>query len=230
LYSPWADATGLTVECQGGSCEAFDTLSGERAFYRLRCEDGTYSRNVAGYHQVSYPAGLSLISMPLPREDASLNAVLPLGDEAAGSLLYTYSATGFRVFAYLGLSEGWVPQGTLEAGEGAFLLLSIPVAVKSVGTVPTGTTQLALGPGLTLISPPIPLPGEGTLEDAGFPASDGDLVYVWDGLQYSSSIYLAGLGWFPAPPAPPPGAGFWFLSATGGERVWQLPVPVPQTE
>jgi hypothetical protein len=56
LYSPWADATGLTVECQGGSCEAFDTLSGDRAFYRLRCEDGTYSRNVAGYHQVSFAA------------------------------------------------------------------------------------------------------------------------------------------------------------------------------
>jgi hypothetical protein len=226
LYGPWAQS-GLEVQCAGETCEAMDGVSGEPAYYRVRCEDGTYSRNVAGYVEVRYPAGLSLVSVPLPQANPALNAVLPLGDSGAGSLLYTYSDLGFRVFAYLGLGEGWVPEGTLQAGEGAFLLLSTPLAVKMVGAVPFGPNQLTLGRGLSLISPPVPLPGDGSLADAGFPAADGDIVYLWDGQRYVSSAYIEGFGWIPSPPAPPLGAGFWLLSASGEERVWTIPVPSP---
>src|SRR5690606_35701530 len=226
LYGPWADS-GLDVQCSGETCEATDSAGGEPAYYRVRCEDGTYSRNVAGYNPFTYPAGLSLVSVPLPKADSSLNSVLPLGDEGVGSLLYSYSGGGFRVFAYLGMEEGWVPEGTLRAGEGAFLLLSAPVGVKTVGTVPFGSNELIIPGGLSLIAPPVPLPGDGSLAEANFPAADGDIVYLWDAArqQYVSSTYVEGFGWIPSPPRLPPGAGFWLLSA--GERVWTIPVPPP---
>ncbi len=228
LYGAWADS-GIEPRCDGGVCEAEDAVSGDPAYYRLRCEDGHYSANVAGYFERTYSPGLSLVATPLPQSGTSLNSVLPLDDSGTGALLYTYPGNGFSIYTYEGPGIGWFPEGTLSSGQAAFLLLPQTASAQFVGSVPYGVTQLTLeGRGLSLLGWPLPPPEGYDLEQAGFPAMDGDLVYLWTGQAYESYAFLEGLGWFPEVPAPPFGSGFWLLSATGQQRLWSLPVPAPQ--
>lgn len=195
-----------------------------------------YSVNVVGYVNITVPAGKYMIlANPLNNGANDINTVLPVPDTADGATVYRFNAATGQFLDSIGFigGYGWYPTDnnpTLAPGEGFFIQApgSSALNLTFVGEVPQGSLSYPLaGNGrYTLVGSMVPQ--EAKLGDAsqagtmGFPALDGDTIYMWDGAnqKYMDSYgYIDGYGWYsatdenPAGPTIPVGVGFWVQKA-----------------
>jgi len=205
-----------------------------------------YSANAVGYVNLSLQAGFNLIANPLNGTNNHLSTILPLADEADGSLVYRFNPAtqnytdGIQFFA----GAGWISTdpdpnaAVINPGEGFFIQPAgpTPLNVTFVGEVPQGTLTTPVTGGIrySILSSQVPqaLP-LGDAASAGtlmFPAVEGDTVYLFDPAtqQYKDAyLYFEGVGWSsnnaddPGPQGPTiPVATSFFVQKQGANVNW----------
>jgi hypothetical protein len=162
-----------------------------------------YSVNAVGYVNITIPTGgaFALIANPLNGTNNDWNTVLPLPDDAVGTVAYRWlpeagAAGGLSdAITYLGTAAGWFDSlggspAPLNPGEAIYIQAlsgsgSPSLAITFVGDVPQGTLATPLGgsgkytPKGSVVpqSAPAGAPGvAGTLE---LPCEVGDLIYLF---------------------------------------------------
>jgi len=207
-----------------------------------------YSANAVGYVNMSLPAGLSLIANPLNNGDNSLNTVLPLADDAAGTTIYRFDASAQNygeAIQFIPGGLGWFTNDprpewlVLAPGEGFFIQALIALNVTFVGDVPQGNLSNPM-PGdfkLSIRSSQVPQEAPiGHLADntgakvgLEFPALTGDTLFLWDaGIQNYAEAwqYLDAVGWLQGSnivadgPTIPVGSAFFVQKTGPGTQNW----------
>jgi hypothetical protein len=179
-----------------------------------------YSVNAVGYVNLNLPANFSLISNPLNGTNNNLSTILPVVPD--GSQVLTWDAANQRfndANLYFG-GFGWVPDGTLNPGQGAFLFVPSATTVTFVGEVPQGnlTNNIPVNFGLLAHMVPQSI----GLEAANLVSTDGDQVLFWDRANQrfeDAFLYFGGFGWVPSDPVPDVAEGFFYFNA-GAARTW----------
>jgi hypothetical protein len=192
-----------------------------------------YSVNVVGYVNQTVPAGkLAILANPLNNGDNNCNTIMPLPDTADGATIFRFDAD-LQVYkdsiTFIG-GFGWFSPTdnapTIAPGEGFFMLAPSSTALNLtfVGEVIQGPSTVAIkGLGkLSLVGSTVPqqnnLGDPAQAATMGFPAKDGDTIFLWDdlGQTYKNSYgYIDGYGWFSADDPSPAGPlidvakGFW---------------------
>jgi hypothetical protein len=210
-----------------------------------------YSVNVVGYVNISVPANkLAILANPLSNGANKIGDVLKLDDAATGTTIYRFDAEKQKyrdAITWYGTDPaegGWYsatdPDPVLTPGEGFWVKApkNNAVNVTFVGEVPQGnlTNPLAGGGRLTLAGSIVPQQarlgdtGPNSVGAMGFPAVDGDTVYMWDmaNQKYKNAYtYYADepAGWYangdenPAGPEVAVANGFW-VKKTGPAVNW----------
>jgi hypothetical protein len=115
---------------------------------------------------------------------------------------------------------GWLPDGPLPPGTGAFLFVPNSTTVTFVGEVPQGSLTNSISANFSLLSHIVPQ--SIGLEAAGLTGGDGDQVLFWDAANQrfkDAIVYIGGLGWLPNDPTPAVGEGFFYFNA-GAAKLW----------
>jgi hypothetical protein len=185
-----------------------------------------YSVNSVGYvNKTLVASGYTLISNPLNGTNNLLSTILPTPPDGTAILRWDPVTQGFTdPFTYIdGL--GWLPDTTINPGEGFFVSNPSGAAtVTFVGEVPQGnlTNQIAGGT-YTLLAHIVPQSIALDAVGVDFPAQDGDSVLMWDSINQTFTdpfSYIDGLGWLPSAPTPAVGEGFFLSSVGGVPRTW----------
>ncbi len=169
-----------------------------------------FSVNAVGYVNLDLPAGFSMIANPLNGTNNNLSTILP--DVPDGSSLLKWNATSQSfedANVFIG-GVGWVPDATLNPGEGAFINLPAAATLTFVGEVPQGDLSVSIPQNFSIVSQLVPQTNG--LSTVDFPAADGDSVLFWDraGQVYKDAIvYIGGVGWVPEDPSPAVGESFF---------------------
>jgi hypothetical protein len=181
-----------------------------------------YSVNAVGYVNLSLGANFSLIANPLngPTNN-NLSTVLPQLPDGAQILTWNASLQRFNdANAYFD-GFGWVPDGPLPPGTGAFIFLPSAATVTFVGEVPQGNLTNSLSPNFNLVSHIVPQTIGVTA--AGLVAADGDQILFWDAANQrfqDAFVYFDGFGWTPSEPTPGVAQGFFYLNNTAAVNNW----------
>jgi hypothetical protein len=186
-----------------------------------------YSVNAVGYVKLSFPANsFTLICNPLNVatngiNNNSLNTIIPTA--AVGSVVYKFASGGFDPNPPIYTPIGWIPNTTLEPGEGAFFYTPVATNFVFAGEVLQGSLTNVVPAGFSILASKVPQGA--TLSQLGYPAAVGDTVYLFDPV---SNTYdpnpptFTPIGWFPGNtngPTVAPGTSFW-ISNLGGARNW----------
>jgi hypothetical protein len=172
-----------------------------------------YSVNVVGYVVKDLTAGFNLVANPLNNTTGNdLNTIMPLGDAAIGTTVYRYVSGTFEESTYLGSATGWLPNFTVDPGQGVFVSAGAAASVTFVGEVLQGAdSNMDVPAGLSLVGSKVPQ--EASLDTTGFPAEVGDTVYFYRGGVYVDSTYV---GTFIPEAIPGLAEGFWVSKANAG--------------
>jgi len=166
-----------------------------------------YSVNAVGYVNITVPTDgkFALIANPLNGTNNAWNTVLPLPDDAVGTVAYRWlpdagSAGGLSdAITYLGSAAGWLTSAgeaptELKPGEAIYIQAVTgggnpgQLSITFVGDVPQGTgATLAtpLGgngkytPKGSVVPQAAPLGGPGVVGTLEFPGELGDVVYLF---------------------------------------------------
>jgi hypothetical protein len=181
-----------------------------------------FSVNVVGYVNVSVPAGFSMIANPLNNGDNTLQTVIP--NAVDGTKIFKFSNGQFEnACQFFGAPDNiWDPNTTINPGEGFFILSPVATNITFVGEVATGTQTNSYPAGFSIKSSIVPQSG-GLSSVLGFPAQDGDKIYLFDtaAQTYKSADQFFGAPdnvWDPAEPTPAVGESFFVL--TSGAANW----------
>jgi len=201
-----------------------------------------YSVNIVGYINLNVPQGFSMIANQLnATPDNTLETLLPAPPE--GTIIYKFNPAlrgglgAYDQYQFSADNPGWLPitggspaHTTLNPGEGAFAGLPSAAAVTFVGEVQL-VSHNPVNTGFQIISSVIPQ--NDTLDNLGFPATEGDIAYFFDptlrgGLgAYNQYQWSAdNPGWMAITanppslqPTPKVGESFFFASGNAG-RTW----------
>lgn len=153
------------------------------------------SSNIVGYVKLSLKPKFNLVANQLDNGAGNKVSDLfkaPLPD---GFAVFKFNGTTYASISFVdGAWEGDDLNMTAAPGEGVFV--SNPsasnVAVTFVGEVKTGssTVNLAGGNKFSIVSSVIPQSVK--LDDAGFPATEGDSVFRFNGATYASDSFVDG--------------------------------------
>ncbi len=153
------------------------------------------SSNIVGYVKLSLKPKFNLVANQLDNGAGNKVADLfkaPLPD---GFAVFKFNGTTYASISFVdGAWEGDDLNMTAAPGEGVFV--SNPstsnVAVTFVGEVKTGssTVNLTGGNKFSIVSSVIPQSVK--LDDAGFPATEGDSVFRFNGSTYASDSFVDG--------------------------------------
>jgi hypothetical protein len=182
--------------------------------------DPVYSVNVVGYHKTTIPPGFSMIANQVDSTNNTVGALFPNPPE--GTTIYKFNpATGSYIINPFDFGQWANPNQTLNPGEGAFILNpSLTTSFTNIfaGEVTTGTTTNALPSGFSVVSSVVPQ--SGALDSAlGFPAVDGDVVYLFNSTTKTYQIFPYDFGTFGGtPPVPKVGESFFVLK--NGPASW----------
>jgi len=162
-----------------------------------------YSVNVVGFVKLSLPKGFSMIANPLNAATNDLNTIIPTAPDGSSIMKWEGTKFGSPDTYYEGV--GWLDSDlnpsktTLNPGEGAFIQLPSATEVVFVGEVPQGTLTREIPKGFSIVSQLTPQ--KISLDDANFPAADGDAIMFWDnasGKYTTPYSYFEGMGWLDA--------------------------------
>jgi hypothetical protein len=147
-------------------------------FYRVLTEV-VHSVNVVGYASVSLPPGFSLIANPLEATDNTISGLFK--DWPDRTTLKKFDTGLFRLSQNEIKSKKWTNSNEkIMPAEGA--IFYNPTADYKlhtfVGDVVQGHWSVPIPAGFSLRSSLVPQAG--SLEDLGFPISDGDIIHVFD--------------------------------------------------
>jgi hypothetical protein len=172
-----------------------------------------FSVNAVGFVTVDVPKGLSMIANPLK---APTNTIAALFASAAdGTTIYKYNAvTAQFTINTFDTGEWGLPNDTLVPGEGAFIRNSSAALfqITFVGEVSQSVTPPLshdVPKGLSIQSSEVPQSGK-VVADLGFPASDGDTIYIYDNASAAYVIHTLDTGeWSSGEPVPKVGESFF---------------------
>lgn len=184
-----------------------------------------YSVNAVGYVNKPLVPGYTLISNPLNGTNNLLSTILPVVPDSTFVLKWNAAAQTFADPNTYVDGIGWLPDGTLNPGEGAFINLPGPGTntVTFVGEVPQGTLTNQIAGNYTLLSHIVPQAISLAHPSVNFPAQDADFVLFWNPATQSFRdpiTFVDGLGWLPNEPTPAVGEGFFFNTSAGAARPW----------
>jgi hypothetical protein len=182
-----------------------------------------YSVNAVGYVNKSLVTGYNLISNPLNGTNNLLSTILPI--VADGTFVLKWNATA-QTFGdpsqyYDGL--GWLPDTTVNPGEGIFVNAPAAATVTFVGEVPQGNLTNQISGNYSLLSHIVPQSISLANPSVNFPAQDGDFVLQWNPAAqayFDPLQYYDGLGWLPSEPTPAVAEGFFFNTGAAAARSW----------
>jgi hypothetical protein len=157
-----------------------------------------YSVNAVGYVNTTLVPGFNLVSNPLDNKAPNGNTIASLfAGLPEGSAVYKF-VNGAYVTASYEFGQFDPPAAantTVTPGEGVFVKIPAGAGNKVitfVGEVPQGKLDITIPKGFSIISSKVPQAGTAT--SLGFPATEGDQVYVYDeaAQKYVTSSYEFG--------------------------------------
>jgi len=143
-----------------------------------------YSVNAVGYVNTALVKGYNLISNPLDNKATGGNVIKNLfATLPPGAQIFKFNSTTAKfdsafVDDFTGEITGPIADQTLVPGEGVFVQVSTPVTITFVGEVPAGALSNPIPQGLSIRSSQVPQAGKAST-DLGFPAADGDQIFVY---------------------------------------------------
>jgi hypothetical protein len=154
--------------------------------------------NAVGYVNTALVKGYNLISNPLDNKATGGNQVKNLfASLPAGSQIFLFNAaTGkydtAQVDDFTGEITGTAATMDLKPGEGAFVNVQSAATVTFVGEVPAGSLSNPIPQGFSIKSSQVPQAGTATA--LGFPAAEGDQIFVFNEAtqKYATSSYSFG--------------------------------------
>jgi hypothetical protein len=178
-----------------------------------------YSVNAVGYINLNLPLGFAMIANQLNASpNNNLSTIMP--NLPAGTTVFKFNTTSASFDSFISLGGGaWLPDTTLNPGEGAFIQLGAATTITLVGEVPQGqpiTPPVSMVAGLTMISSQVPQSvGLGSI---GLQLASGDTVFRFNRTtqSYDSYISLGGSNWLPSDPTPDVGESVWVQRAAAG--------------
>lgn len=173
-----------------------------------------YSVNAVGYINVDLCPGYSIIANQLDAGAGNNTVGKLLTGVPDGTVVNKFnSATGTYSVNSYEFGDWTNPAETLAPGEGAFIKVPSASKVTFVGEVPQGTLSTPLVAGFQIVSSQVPQ--SGALDTVlGFPAADGDTVYLFDCATQNYVIKSYEFGeWAGGAPVPKVGEGFFVKKA-----------------
>lgn len=186
-------------------------------------QDPVYSVNAVGYVNVVLKAGFTIVANPLDAGDNHLSKIFP-ANLPSGTTVFRYGSTGFTRSEFAPDDNDqmvWSTDFEMKPGEGFFIKnpTQADVTVTFVGEVMQSTAGPLANPlvaGFNLKGSMVPQSGDLKV-DLGYPAENGDLVYLYSPTGYKRSEYAPDdndvLVWSSIP-MPAVGEGFWIQSKT----------------
>lgn len=193
------------------STRAYRVLAGE-----------VYSRNVLGYVSFTLPPGFSMIANPLHHSTNRVDDLFKGWPD--GTRLCKFDTRLFQL-AENSVKDGkWTNPGEkLAPGDGALFYnrTSDYKAHSFVGEVLQGRLSVPIPAGFSVRS--LLLPQQGSLEELGFPISNGDVIHLYDRehQQYVQHPYDEGK-WTDGPPMIGLGESFWVAKDKPGNWVREM--------
>jgi len=186
-----------------------------------------YSLNIVGYVNTTIPHGFTIISNPLNGAGSTNKLSAILSAPPDGTVVYLYDDTSHTYSVATYASDDfnnlvWDNDITIAPGRGAWIYNpSTQFTATFVGEVPVGTSTNSIPHGYSMRGSIVAQTGQ--LDTVlGYPAGDGDTVYLWNGSTYSVSTYASddfnNLVW-DNPPSPAVGKGFWLFNP-GAPKNW----------
>lgn len=153
------------------------------------------SSNIVGYVKLSLNQGFSLVANQLDNGAGNKVVDLVKGTLPDGLTVFKFNGTSYASISFIdGAWEGDDLAMTASPGEGVFIRnpAAAPLALTFVGEVKVGssTVNLAGANKFTIASSVVPQSIK--LSDAGFPATEGDTVFRFNGTSYTSDAFLDG--------------------------------------
>lgn len=181
---------------------------------------GTFSKNIVGYVNVTVPTDLAMLANPLNNGGNTVEEVIKLNDDG-GLILYHFTGAGYEISEAIadGGETFWLTGGDIEiAPGGGFFAVSTgddAVGITFVGEVAVGKS-VPIASGLSIVSSA--LPKAGGLDELEFPETVEGLIYQWDGQSYSSVDVIEGF-FLPETPVVGVAESFW-VSNTAASTSW----------
>jgi len=182
-----------------------------------------YSVNAVGYVNKSLVAGYTLISNPLNGTNNLLSTILPIVPEDTIVLKWDSATQSFGTPSQYYGGLGWLPDTTLNPGEGAFINSPTATTVTFVGEVPQGNLTNQISGNYSLLAHVVPQSISLANPSVNFPVLEDDLVLFWDTATQSFATplqYYGTLGWLPNEPVPAVAEGFFYNTAPSAARSW----------
>ena len=204
-------ATGELTSYADGQASRFNYR-----FYRLLAGH-TQASNVLGYVSTTLPPGFSMIANPLESPINTVGKVFK--DWPDGTTLNKFDTQQFRLIENAVNFGQWTNSSeSLQPGEGAIFFnpTSDYRSICFTGEVRTRNLSIAVSPGFSIRSSPVPQPGR-LVEDLEFPIANGDVIHLFDRdkQQYVLHPYENGQ-WTAGTPMISVGEAFWVAKTEPG--------------
>jgi hypothetical protein len=178
-----------------------------------------YSVNAVGYINLTAAPGFIMMANQLDNGSGNLVKDL-MPAPAEGTTLYKFmSDSGAYDINSFEFGEWSKPDMVLGLGEGAFLRnpTSASFTITLVGEVPQGTLTTEVPAGFAIVSSQVPQAGQ--IDTVlGYPAVEGDTVYLWASVAQTYIIATYEFGEWSVPPVV--GVGDSFFSSKGAPATW----------
>lgn len=150
------------------------------------------SSNIVGYVKVNLTSGFNLVANQLDNGAGNKAVDLFKAPLPEGFTVFKFNGTSYASISFVDNAwEGDDLNMTAAPGEGVFVRnTGGAAAVTFVGEVKTGssTVNLTGGNKFNIVSSVIPQ--QVKLDDAGFPATEGDSVFRFNGSSYASDSFV----------------------------------------
>lgn len=225
-FSSLSDKRNLILRTKGKSPMTVKSLlfsallfSFSAGVARSQVDPGTpgYEVNAVGYLNVTLHSGFNLVANALVAEDNSIGAVFKniQNGVPGGMTIYRLIGGQFVTATWDDLDNKFVPDDVsaqqLLPGDGVFLYLpgDTDRVLTEVGEIQQGTVCTDLPHGFSVKSNPIAQAG--SVANWNFPATDGDLIYVWNNVTHTYQVFqydILSESWLPDLPTLSPGQAF----------------------
>jgi hypothetical protein len=179
-----------------------------------------YSQNVVGYVNLSTAANAyNIINNPLQYTNNDVSFVFQNPPPGLTIFKRNSSGTGYDQSQYDPDIPGWSAPLVVNPGDGIWITSPVNYTNTFVGEVLQGALSLPIPAGYSLKGSQVPQ-SAGVQTVMGYPVSNLDTFYFWNGVGYDQTQYDPDIpGWSAGEPTPKVGQGFWINNA-GGNKNW----------